>query len=61
MPFTQENRQLIIDTPLGTDALLLADFSGPEGISMPFNFQLELLSENHNIVFKDIIGKSVTV
>ncbi|MGC9323804.1 MAG: type VI secretion system Vgr family protein [Desulfomonilia bacterium] len=61
MEYTQENRLIAIDTPLGKDVLLLAGFSGKEGISLPFQFELEMLSLDNNIVFEDIIGKSVTV
>jgi type VI secretion system secreted protein VgrG len=61
MAFTQENRSILIDTPLGKDVLLLVRCAGTEEISSPFSFELEMLSENHNIAFKDIIGKSVTV
>lgn len=61
MPFTQENRFIAINTPLGKDALLLTRISGTEGLSFPFFFSLDLLSENHSISFKDIIGKNITV
>lgn len=61
MPFTQENRFITIDTPLGKDVLLLTRISGTEGLSFPFSFSLDFLSENHSISFKDIIGKNVTI
>ena len=61
MNFTQENRSLLIDTPLGKDVLLLSKFSGTEKISAPFSFHLELISENRSIAFENIIGKAVTV
>lgn len=61
MPFTQENRFLRINTPLGEDVLLLARFSGTEGVSTPFMFALDLASRDNSIIFKDIIGKSITV
>ncbi len=61
MPYTQENRFIAIDTPLGKDVLLLAGFRGTEGLSIPFSFELSLLSENHKVKFEDIIGKNVTV
>lgn len=61
MSYTQDNRLIAIDTPLGKDALLLSGFHGMEGLSTPFSFELELLSENHSIPFKDIIGKNVSV
>jgi len=61
MAYTQDNRLIAIDTPLGMDVLLLAGFHGIEGMSGLFSFELNLLSENHNIKFEDIIGKNVTV
>ncbi len=61
MAYTQDKRLIAIDTPLGKDVLLLRSFRGNEGISQLFHFTLELLSENHSIAFKDIIGKQVTV
>lgn len=61
MPATQENRQISISTPLGPDVLLLRDFRGNEGISTLFRFELELLSETHDIDFQQIIGEKVTV
>jgi len=61
MAYTQENRLIAIDTPLGTDVLLLTGCHGIERISGLFSFELNLLSENHNIKFEDIIGKNVAV
>lgn len=61
MPYTQEHRLLSIDTPLGKDSLLLRSLKGHEGMSQLFHFDVEFLSENHNIAFKDIVGKQVTI
>ncbi len=61
MPLTQDNRLMAIDTPLGRDVLLLTGFRGAEAISSPFSFELNLISENHDISFESIIGKNVTV
>ncbi|NVN91639.1 MAG: type VI secretion system tip protein VgrG [Desulfuromonadales bacterium] len=61
MAYIQENRLIAIDTPLGKDVLLLAEFHGSEGISRLFSFELNLVSENHNISFADIVGKNVTL
>lgn len=58
--FTQENRLLTINTPLGPDVFLLLSFTGTEAISRPFHFHLELLSADFNIQAKDIVGKNVT-
>lgn len=59
--YTQENRLVAIESPLGADVLLLAGLRGVEGISTLFSFELELLSEDHNISFADIVGENVTV
>jgi type VI secretion system secreted protein VgrG len=61
MPYTQENRLIAIDTPLGDDVLLLQGFTGHEAISRLFRFQLDLLSEKSSISFKDIVGQNVTI
>jgi len=61
MDYTQENRIIAIETPLDPDKLLLARLSGKEGISMPFSFELDLLSTDSAIVFEDIIGKDVSI
>ncbi len=61
MDYTQENRLINIVTPLGEDELLLTGFTGKEGVSSLFSFELELLSENNSIVFQDIIGKNITI
>jgi type VI secretion system secreted protein VgrG len=58
---TQEGGLFKIDTPLGTDVLLLRGFKGTESISRLFRFELDLLSENPSISFPDIIGKNVTI
>src|ERR1700682_2473306 len=59
--FTQKDRALSIDTPLGADALLIRSVSGQEAVSQLFHFQLELLSEDDAISFDGIVGKSVTL
>ena len=59
--YTQEGGLFKIDTPLGRDVLLLRGFTGTEGISRLFRFELDLLSENSSISFSDIVGKNVTI
>lgn len=61
MPLTQENRSLQINTVLGENVLLITGLSVSEGISMPFSYELSLISENQSISFPDIIGTTVTV
>jgi len=55
--YTQENSLIAIDTPLGKDVLLLTGFKGTEGLSRPFSFELDMLSENPNITFAVLSGK----
>jgi type VI secretion system secreted protein VgrG len=59
--YTQKDGLFKIDTPLGSDVLLLRGFKGTEGISRLFRFELDLLSENSSISFSDIVGKNVTI
>ncbi len=59
--FSQADRALRIDTPLGKDVLLLQAISGEESLSQLFRFHLECLSEDDSIVLKDLVSKPVTV
>ena len=59
--YTQANRFIAVDTPLGEDALLLRNFTGHEGISQLFSFELDFLSEDPNIPFDKIIGQRISV
>jgi len=61
MPYTQTERLIALDTPLGEDVLLLRGFNGREGISRLFSFHLDLLSEKKDIQMEDVIGKQVTL
>src|SRR5215831_10241199 len=60
MTYTQENKPIAIDTPLGEDALLLRGFTGHEGMSRLFSFDLDLLAES-SISFNEIVGQRVTI
>ena len=59
--FTQENRRLRIETPLGTDALLITALSGTEGVSTLFHFQAELIGRDEKADFDGIVGQGVTI
>ena len=61
MAVTQDTHRIAISTPLGKDVLLLRGFSGTEGISQIFRFDLDLLSEKDSLKFQDLVGKPVTV
>jgi type VI secretion system secreted protein VgrG len=61
MSYTQANRPIRVETTLGPDALLLTGFSGVEGVSMPFSFGLDLLSEDDAVAAADLLRTPVTV
>jgi type VI secretion system secreted protein VgrG len=61
MPNTVAEEFISITTPLGKDALVLQKFTGQEGISQLFNFQLELVSEKAPVELESIVGQNVTV
>jgi type VI secretion system secreted protein VgrG len=58
---TQATRHIAIHSPLGTDELLLQKFSAREEISGLYKFDLDLLSENAEIKFDDIMGQNVSI
>ncbi|HLG17539.1 MAG TPA: type VI secretion system tip protein VgrG [Blastocatellia bacterium] len=59
--YTQDNRLIQVFTPLGKDVLLLQRFSGEEGVSRMFRFDLYMHSENRSISFDSIVGKKATI
>ena len=60
--FTHDDRLLQLATPLGKDDLLLAGFSGSEGISTPFRFDLSLMATpDTTIDAKKLVGQAMTV
>ena len=60
MAFTQDGRLIAIETPLGKDALLLQGFTGQEGISRLFSFQLDLLAERP-VALKSLLGQRASI
>lgn len=61
MAYTQDDRLIALDTPLGKDVLLLQGIAGTEGVSQLFNFDLHVLSEDPAIKAGDLLGKGVAV
>src|SRR4051794_5711088 len=59
--YSQANRPLRVTTPLGEDVLLLTAFSGVEGVSIPFELRLSLLSEDPAVSAADLLRKPVAV
>ncbi|HZF11281.1 MAG TPA: type VI secretion system tip protein TssI/VgrG [Thermoanaerobaculia bacterium] len=59
--YAQAALQATLETPLGKDKLLLRSFSGEEKISGLFHFELEMRSEDPDVDFSQIVGKSATI
>lgn len=59
--FSQENRAFKVFTALPPDELLLQRFNGEEGISMPFAFNLELISEEEAVDPADLLRQPMVI
>ena len=59
--YQQANRPVRIATPLGEDVLLFHKMTGREELGRLFQYELVLRSEKHDVDYKEIIGKNVTV
>jgi len=57
--YTQTDRLITIESPLGTDVLLLERFDMREALSEPFEAELALLSPRDDIAAAEIVGKTV--
>ncbi len=60
MALTQTTLPLQVTTPF-SDVLVARSFRGEEGVSTPFRFTLELVSDNSGLDFKTVVGQGVTV
>jgi type VI secretion system secreted protein VgrG len=61
MGTVEGNRYLYLTTPLGEDKLLLSGFTGQEGLSRLFHFELDLLADLSTVVeFDKLIGQKVS-
>lgn len=61
MVFTQADRRIAIQTPLGDDVLLLRAMRGRESISQLFRFEVELLSSERTIAAEQLLGKIASI
>lgn len=61
MDYTQDGRPIRLDTPLGTDVLLLEEFTGAEGVSQQFSYHLRAVSTDGAIDLTGILQKPVVV
>ena len=61
MAYTQDNLYFSLATPLGKDKLLLRNFHGEERISGLFHFTLDMESEEPDLDFSQVVGKSANI
>ena len=60
--YVQADRPLTVTTPIGADKLLMRGFSGHEGVSQLFRFQLDLIAESTtDVAFDKLIGQPITI
>jgi type VI secretion system secreted protein VgrG len=59
--YTQDNLRITLTSPLGDDQLLFKSLQGHEALSQPFHFTVELLSQSHELDFKNIVGKNLGI
>src|ERR1700755_3163896 len=57
----QADHASALKTPLGEDVLVLRNFSAIEGLSEPFEIQVDALSKQENINFDKALGQACTV
>ncbi|HTP86197.1 MAG TPA: type VI secretion system tip protein TssI/VgrG [Bryobacteraceae bacterium] len=57
----QTGRLFHLDTPLGEDVLLVRRVTGEENISGLFHYELELVSDDFDVSFDQLVGKPVTL
>jgi len=57
----QTDRPISVSSPLGTDVLLFYRMTAQESLGRLFDFDLGVLSEDHNIKLEDLLGQAMTV
>ena len=61
MTLTQTGLQLKVTTALGADVLVLRAFHGEEQISGLFRYALDMISDDAELAFADVVGAGATV
>ncbi|MCA9482131.1 MAG: type VI secretion system tip protein VgrG [Nitrospina sp.] len=59
--YDDENLSLKLTTPLGPDKLLLKTFHGEEKLSEPYFYYLDMVSQEYELDFDQIVGEGVTI
>jgi type VI secretion system secreted protein VgrG len=60
MALSQNRRRITFTSPLGADVFVCTGFRGRERLSAPFEFTLDLLSDNVSVAAADLVGKAVS-
>ena len=55
------DRPISVSSPLGPDELLFYRMTATESLGRLFDFDLDVLSEDHNIKLEDLLGQPMTV
>ncbi len=61
MSRTQDNREVGVSCLLGNNVLLLSRFRGTEALGRPFEYDLELLSEDFQVDFDRVLGQPMVL
>ncbi|GGC78473.1 type VI secretion system Vgr family protein [Undibacterium terreum] len=61
MPAIQDNRRVVITSPLGANVLLFYRMRGTDGLGELSEYHLDLLSEKSDIKIDDILGKDMSI
>lgn len=56
-----DSRPLTLETPFGPEKFLVQRCTGREGLSTPFCFEVDVLSDDPAIPFDELLGQSVTL
>ena len=57
----QSDRPISVTSPLGEDVLLFYRMSAAESLGRLFDFDLDVLSEDHSIKLEDLLGQPMAV
>jgi type VI secretion system secreted protein VgrG len=59
---SQQGRQFTVSVPsLGEDVLLFHKMTAKEELGRLFKYEIELLSEDHDITLKEVLGQKITI
>lgn len=61
MSISQHNRLIQISAGFVHDDTVVTDLQGTESFSEPFSFHISILSDNHDLSSKDVIGQKCTI